>query len=54
MEIHYALLREHGEKAADEGYSASSRFLCEFDEFLRVSVQGSDLSRPTFPKQQRG
>jgi len=32
MEIYYALLKEHGEEAADEGYSASSRFLCEFDD----------------------
>ena len=32
MEIYYALLKGHSEEAADEGFSASSKFLCDFDD----------------------
>ena len=40
MEIYYALLREHGEKAAEEGHSASSKFLCEFgDEDIKGAMK---------------
>lgn len=40
MEIYFALLREHGEEAAEEGYSASSRFLCEFgDEDIKGAMR---------------
>ncbi len=51
MEIYYALLKEHGEKAADEGYSALSRFLCEFDDMdikgamkLRLNLRNRGLN----------
>lgn len=40
IEIYYALLREHGEKAAEEGHSASSKFLCEFgDEDIKGAMK---------------
>jgi len=51
MEIYYSLLKEHGEEAADEGYSASSKFLCEFDDGdikgsmkLRLNLRSSGLN----------
>ena len=51
MEIYYALLKQHGEAAAEEGYSASSQFVYEFDDDdvkeamkLRLNLQNRGLN----------
>jgi len=51
MEIYYALLKQHGEAAAEEGYSASSQFVYEFDDDdvkeamkLRLNLQNRRLN----------
>jgi len=51
MEIYYALLKHHGEAAAEEGYSASSKFIYEFDDDdvkeamkLRLNLQNRGLN----------
>jgi len=51
MEIYYALLKQHGEEAAEEGYSASSKFIYGFDDDdvkeamkLRLNLQNRGLN----------
>ena len=51
MEIYYALLKQYGEEAAEEGYSASSKFICEFGDDdakeamkLRLNLQNRGLN----------
>ncbi len=51
MEVYYALLRVHGEEAAEEGYSSSSKFEYEFEDDdvkeamkLRLRLRNEGLS----------